>query len=163
MLMTKIIFIFAQWVCGRSYRPLKTLKKSVLRDRDLTGKYEKGVIMTIKISHLGFSECWFRIWSQILKFFSSRGPRPQKTVFQKTRPIVSGGENFSKKIIFRISFWCRIKWYRIYGYLTGFLTGLKFLSYIMAFSLWLKKQLVRRALLVNFSQISTNSFFFNGL
>ena len=30
-------------------------KKSVLRDRDLTGKYEKGVILTNKISHIGFS------------------------------------------------------------------------------------------------------------
>ena len=30
-------------------------KNSVLRDRDLTGKYEKGVILTNKISHIGFS------------------------------------------------------------------------------------------------------------
>ena len=30
-------------------------KNSVLRDRDLTGKYEKGVILTNKIFHIGFS------------------------------------------------------------------------------------------------------------
>ena len=33
----------------------KNPKNSVLRDRDLTGKYEKGVILTNKISHIGFS------------------------------------------------------------------------------------------------------------
>ena len=63
----------------------RKVKKSVLRNRDLTGKYEKGVIMTIKISHLGFSVVLIPNLKSDFKIFSSRGPRPQKTVFQKIR------------------------------------------------------------------------------
>ena len=51
MLMTKSY----SFLPGAELQTHKNPKKYVLRDRDLTGKYEKGVFLTNKISHTGFS------------------------------------------------------------------------------------------------------------
>ena len=75
----------------------RKVEKSVLRDRALTGKCENEVILTIKISHIGFSVVLNPNLKLDFKNFSSRPPRPQKTVFQETRPRASGSKNFPKQ------------------------------------------------------------------
>ena len=93
----KILFSLGQSQCCN----VRKVEKSVLRDRALTGKCEKEVILTNKISHIGFSVV-LNPNLKILKIFSSRPPRAQKMVFQKTRPRASKGKIFRKKIVFRI-------------------------------------------------------------
>ena len=121
MLIPKIIFIFAQWVCGRSYRPLITLKIPCY------GTY--GVFGVI----WGFRWCWIRIWSQISEIFSSRGPSLKKRSFKK--PGLGRVKIFRKKIQIRNFHLMPNRFiYNLWRF-----GEIKFLGYLLTISLWFKR------------------------
>ena len=58
-------------------------KNSVLRDRNLTGRYEKGVILINKISHIVFDGAESESEVRFLKFFHLGGLGLKKLFFKK--------------------------------------------------------------------------------